>query len=119
MITLFLISLVSLSFYLSFQFNCIANVGYHSLSLKSDSNVNSSMRFECKLRKTRVDLSRQLALNEWLGKQLKKQMITKQEESIVIFRPHEAGGLGNAIHGYFSAMLLVILYKTAFKGIIC
>ena len=119
MIALFLISLVSLSFYLSFQSNCIANVDYHSLSLKSDSNVNSSMRFECKLRKTRVDLSRQLALNEWLGKQLKKQIITKQEESIVIFRPHEAGGLGNAIHGYFSAMLLVILYKTAFKGIIC
>lgn len=118
MIPLFLISLVSLSFYLYCQFYCIANVGYHSLSLKSDSNVNSSMRFECKLRKTRVDLSRQLALNEWLGK-LKKQMITKQEESIIIFRPHEAGGLGNAIRGYFSAMLLVILYKTAFKGIIC
>lgn len=63
-----------------------------------------------------VDLERQRRLEEWLNTFLHRQMFINNSREIVIYRLSEYGGFGNVIRGYFTSMLLVVLYDTCLKG---
>ena len=63
-----------------------------------------------------VDLERQQRLEEWLNALLHRQMFINNSREIVVYRLSEYGGFGNVIRGYFTSMLLVMLYDTCLKG---
>lgn len=79
----------------------------NDIALSSSSNTTIQYR----------SLSRQMKLERWVKLQIAIQSSISPNTSVVVYTPNSSGGLGNAIRGYITTVLLATLYQIPFKCI--
>ena len=109
--------LLAVVFNSSFIFFSYENMERNSLEVTTRCSSNE-MRWSVTSTHSMLssDMERQRRLEEWLNTLLRRQMFINNSLEIVIYRLSEYGGFGNVIRGYFTSMLLVMLYDTCLKG---
>ena len=61
--------------------------------------------------------SRQMKLERWVQLQIAVQSSITTNSSMIVYTPNSSGGLGNAIRGYATTVLIATLYQIPFKRI--